>query len=193
MARDADFHGDQWRLSAYLRVKGKGPPRPKRFQQDRQAPMRSVTPDRSANVSLSPTYESVTAVELVQIDSSGPLDSHISEPSPAGVTSSLGDDDLSTASVSIGIEDAKMHEQSGSDTAHGHADTTILSTAASRKVVYTATKKRVKTCVGGLSARSKHPVPENGLVFVRTLTDDGLPLPGVRDHRYNLSRRTRKD
>jgi hypothetical protein len=179
MAHHADFHGDQLRLNAFLRVMGKVPERPKRLQRNRQAlsPLLIQNDSASANQlsiatpapdgdaflpeDLMPEFESCGTTP-----SSSAIDDHVS---PLGSTPCATEPSETHATTNLDSEQLKL------DVAEA-----TLAIKRKKKVVYTSKKKQSKQPMAILNARNRHPLPGNGLVFVRASTEDGLPLPGVR-------------
>lgn len=179
MAHAADFHGDQLRLSAFLRVMGKVPERPKRLQRNRQAPSSLTNQLDSASGTPFSLPRPGSAAEPVQNESTGLPDDSMPEleSSPAKV-----DYVFRSGFASSATEPLETYAQAISDLEQPNTDPVKASSAVQRKtkVVYTAKKKRSKQPTVVLIAREKHTLPENGLVFVRASTEGDLPLPGVR-------------
>ncbi|KAF2451364.1 hypothetical protein P171DRAFT_4945 [Karstenula rhodostoma CBS 690.94] len=187
MSHAADFHGDQLRLSAFLRVMGKVPERPKRLQQNRQAPSSLTNQHDSTSGTHLSLARHASVEEPAQDDSMGLPDDSMpglesSGRTPEESSSKRVNAIFRSVSASSATEPLEIYAQTGSDFEQLNADPAKASSTVNRKtkVVYTA-KKQLKQPMGILNAREKHRLPENGLVFVRASTEDGLPLPGDVD------------
>lgn len=182
MAHAADFHGDKLRLSAFLRVLKKAPDRPKRLQRDRRVSFQADS-GRAVGETYPPATDLVPSAEATrtgglttQCDTISEHDAWIQ---PAG---SLGSPkiDVSTRTGSASeLPELPEHTSPVAEDAHPGMPVAFPATKR-RKIVYGARKKQSKPPMGVLNARKRHQLPEAGLALVRTSTEDGLPLPGVR-------------
>ncbi|KAJ4352457.1 uncharacterized protein N0V89_007805 [Didymosphaeria variabile] len=190
MAHAADFHGNQLRLSAFLRVMGKVPERPKRLQRTRQALLPLPKQDGLPGATQSMYQKPAAAVEPAQDENAGLPDDDMppAELESRGRTSqepsSSKDGNISRAgSRSSATVPSILYAQTGSVMEQRHSAFTEAAPVVKRKkkIVYTAGKKQPKQPMGVLNARKKHPLPENGLVFVRASTVDGSGT-GFNEH-----------
>ncbi|KAL5410592.1 hypothetical protein PMIN04_010581 [Paraphaeosphaeria minitans] len=188
MAHAADFHEGQLRLSAFLRVMGKVPERPKRLQQNRQAPW-SLTdqhdPARGTHFLLT---KPAPAAEPVQDDSTDLPDDSMPEIEssgriPAELRSVKANNESQSVSASSATKPLDIYAQKGSDVERLNVNPAKASSAVRQKtkVVYTAKKKQMKQPMGIRNVQERHTISDNCLVFVRASTEDGLPLPGNAD------------
>ncbi|KAL5427112.1 hypothetical protein PMIN06_010624 [Paraphaeosphaeria minitans] len=187
MAHAADFHEGQLRLSAFLRVMGKVPERPKRLQQNRQAPWSLTDQHDPARGTRFLLTKPAPAAEPVQDDSTDLPDDSMPEIEssgriPAELRSVKANNESQSVSASSATKPLDIYAQKGSDVERLNVNPAKASSAVRQKtkVVYTAKKKQMKQPMGIRNVQERHTISDNCLVFVRASTEDGLPLPGVR-------------
>lgn len=165
MACNADFHGNQLRLSVVLRLEGKIPSPPKRLQRARPAPLPSLlTPrqqtnatDRSHTGLVVPAKQFHSTVGDMPGGSKPDLNSdlphQIMERGPSGAN---------PTSSPMKASDIPMHEQINAESAVSYGQMASL-----------PLRRRQ-------ARRKQKSSAFNVLMLVRTSTRDALPSPGVR-------------
>ena len=190
MAEKDDFCGDRLRLTAFLRIAEKMPRRPARFRRrlfeiehkqamERSSPQLNAWADHSPRTSNIPDHQSPST----EATEGSILNTYRHASIASGPSTSLEEMDIPSTRVpshisgpprtSLDIRDLSAERPPGSR----HVRTPVRK----RPVVYSAkTMKAPGSPRGVPSARQEKRLPVKGLALVRTLTEDGLPSPGVR-------------